>query len=323
MNYSIGCFGKLPIFSDFIRFNAANDELYALDQWFQKGIQSAKTKWGSGWEESFLKGKAWNFIFSPVGGKYFLAGVFVPNSDRSGRKYPFMIFLRVDRNEFKLPLFLAPGYFGSLWERMANLAQTGWQGLEMNELLEKVAKMDLSFPGDLKISEENYLATLRTRTMKTFWTDLLGDFNHTGKYVLDHQLRGALTPLRGTALSRLAFGLRFPIVRGREENSDIPFWFDFIRSLFHGVNEEPILFWNREESPGGRSLLAFFNQPAPNSFFYFLKPDLDEDSWFNLISENQGTIQKIMDKFPPDRKALLDREETTMEEFLIASGKFQ
>ena len=37
-----GCYGKLPIFADFIRHNYRTPEVEQLDQWFQEGIYFAR-----------------------------------------------------------------------------------------------------------------------------------------------------------------------------------------------------------------------------------------------------------------------------------------
>ena len=44
--FEVGCFGKLPIYADFIRYNASGPEIQEMDQWFQEGIHSAKDWWG-------------------------------------------------------------------------------------------------------------------------------------------------------------------------------------------------------------------------------------------------------------------------------------
>ena len=50
---SIGCFGKLPIFADFIRHRGSSKEVEAFDRWVQEGIYWSRKKLGDRWDSLF------------------------------------------------------------------------------------------------------------------------------------------------------------------------------------------------------------------------------------------------------------------------------
>ncbi|MGH9363063.1 MAG: type VI secretion system-associated protein TagF, partial [Thermoanaerobaculia bacterium] len=45
-----GCFGKLPIFADFIRHNAGGREAGQFDRWLQEGMALSQQVLGRDWE---------------------------------------------------------------------------------------------------------------------------------------------------------------------------------------------------------------------------------------------------------------------------------
>ena len=125
-----GCFGKLPIFADFIRYNATGREIGEMDQWIQKGIQLSKTRLGQNWSKDYDSSTPWNFIYRTENTKGFLLGVYLPGRDQSGRQFPFLIFIRIERSTFKLPGSLAPLLFSGFLTEAMDLAKNGWKGGE-------------------------------------------------------------------------------------------------------------------------------------------------------------------------------------------------
>jgi type VI secretion system ImpM family protein len=91
-----GCYGKLPIFADFIRHNYRTPEVEQLDQWFQEGIYFARQSLGGRWEAGYDKGPSFRFLFRPSGSAKFLIGAGAPGADKVGRRYPFAVFMHGD-----------------------------------------------------------------------------------------------------------------------------------------------------------------------------------------------------------------------------------
>ena len=114
-----GCYGKLPIFADFIRHNYRTPEVEQLDQWFQEGIYFARQSIGGRWEAGYDKGPSFRFLFRPSGSARFLIGAGTPGSDKVGRRYPFAIFLHGDCFPFERDAALLPVVFPGLNERIA------------------------------------------------------------------------------------------------------------------------------------------------------------------------------------------------------------
>lgn len=89
---SFGFFGKLPQFPDFIKYRAGAEEFVLFDDWLQKGIASAKLKLGDGWKDLYSNSNSFEFVFPTKRNDKIISGVLFPSLDKSGRRYPFIVF---------------------------------------------------------------------------------------------------------------------------------------------------------------------------------------------------------------------------------------
>jgi type VI secretion system ImpM family protein len=105
-------FGKLPQFPDFIKHRAVSDEFSILDDWLQKGIISSKLIYGNNWKEIYESSQSFEFILPVESSDKIICGVVNPGIDKSGRHFPFIVFMFFRReffNSFRigaLPLVL-------------------------------------------------------------------------------------------------------------------------------------------------------------------------------------------------------------------------
>ena len=272
----IGCFGKLPIHSDFIRQGAFGMEISAFDQWLQEGILAAQRKFGKGGGVgvSFDKIPLWNFVFCPSGESRYLAGVWMPSRDKSGRFYPFIVFAKFEKSTLSpsmVPFLLAP-----FLEEAARIAKENWVGKTVRQFLDDFSTHSFPVPSFQGKEEEAYHRYLQSESHETFWVKLLGEFNHPGRAALFRNLLN-LPPSTDSASYR--FGLKLPF--SENDLFQIPFWYDFLARLQGRAISHPTFFWS---SPGGKNAaLLFLGVPPPKSFLFFLDADREDESWVDLL----------------------------------------
>lgn len=120
-----GFFGKLPVYADFIKHNAANNEIQVLDSWIQEGLALAKIKYKEDWKNYYQNCPGLNFIYPYTGTENLIIGLMTTSSDKSGRSYPFIIFSIIKKNNLRdfpnhiLPLTLSQ-MFSSFREFLNN-----------------------------------------------------------------------------------------------------------------------------------------------------------------------------------------------------------
>ena len=318
---SIGCFGKLPIHPDFIRYQATGTEIQALDQWFQEGIHFAKTRFGSAWSREFQEGGPWNFVFQTGEGKQFLVGSYRPSRDEGGRQYPFFLFLSVDRPSFPFPVYLSPLFFSSFLETSDELVQTGWTGLDMKGFISRIAETPFNLP-DFGSIEKDYRDYLDQSTTGGFWSGLLGNFGNVGKVQIVQNLMEILEPLHQNPTAKFSYGLGFPNLSKGDPSRvyDIPLWCRLMEQIVRREIDPAAIFWSRGSQKAAPQSMIFLQKPSTRNLMFLLQPGREEDSLFKLTSENERDIERVMKKISPDGKALLDQDNLSLSTFLEKIG---
>ncbi|NOY85499.1 MAG: type VI secretion system-associated protein TagF [Nitrospirae bacterium] len=320
------CFGKLPIHADFIRFQTAGDEIRALDRWFQEGIHLAKSRLGNQWPSIFRDATSWRFVFQTASSPSLLVGVFMPSYDRSGRSYPFFLFLRVDKKTFGGPEYFAPLCFSHFLDEAEDILKTAWHEVELKTFLGRLQDFRVSEARDLGVIQKAYLQNLSEETGRQFWSQFFGDFKAIKKYQLNRNLIEMLQAMRGRSADAMRFGLKFPLVpedrlHAGEEAYDIPFWFDFV-SRFLNLGHNTVFFWRRDPLSASPAMLSFFSPPSAKHFLALLQPEQNNDAWFNLVSEDSIVDrEEVFEGLKTEQKALLENETLSMADFLAALEK--
>ena len=319
---SLGCYGKLPLSPEFIRYNANSLEVQALDQWFQEGLHQAKSRIGSNWSTEYLKSGPWNFLFAPEGGSHFLIGVLMPSKDQAGREFPLFMFLRLPAAPFRGRTWLAP-LGADVFLRHANQQiHQEWKGLELSQFRNSLDAWTIPSLDEIQSAGQVYEEYLRTQTMERFWKDLLGNFHHPVKYFLDEALRMCFKPIRKHLSKGLAWGLKFPLLESAEtETFDLPYWLDLSARLLGSEDIPLLLLWHRRPLSGRSCLMAAFGKPLASLVIFLIRQGEADKAWYDLAPESLGEDDARRKSVDPTRREILDNGCISMERFLIEIGE--
>jgi type VI secretion system protein ImpM len=276
--YPAGCLGKLPTFADFVRYNATARETLAFDQWIQHGLYYAQQCLRTEWDASLEDAPALNFLFWPENSGRFLVGHLRPSKDRSGRRYPFVVSLIVDRFRYGAArAHLVPIVFASFLERAGQFVDLAMQGLDAREIPERVEA--LSMPVELESGEEEYRRFLHGTTVRAFCSEIPGPCDGQGRHALIENLADVLLPFRQRPIVRLFLGLRFPLsVISSRSCLEASFWLDASVRMIKQRDVTPLLFWTTGGSGSGGTAHLFFRPPSPKAFVNLIKPELESDT---------------------------------------------
>ena len=125
------CFGKLPIHGDFIRHQVPAAEIEIFDQWIQGGLLSARSAVGTGWEQEFDSIPPSRFLYNAPQTGRVMAGVFTASQDRTGRRFPFLVFTLLDPRTLGTNVTLLPTYLAAFMDRAEEAATQGWRGKDL------------------------------------------------------------------------------------------------------------------------------------------------------------------------------------------------
>jgi type VI secretion system ImpM family protein len=90
------CFGKLPIAGDFLRGDGAAPEFRELDDWIQHGSYESQQRIRNDWQQRFDALPRAKFLWTNGQGVV-LAGFWQSSRDSVGRRYPFLLGVRIEK----------------------------------------------------------------------------------------------------------------------------------------------------------------------------------------------------------------------------------
>ncbi len=296
------CYGKLPIFADFIRHNARIPEMESLDIWFQEGITVARQTLGRGWDDEFAGSPPAKFLFvSPTTGRV-TVGVIVPGVDKAGRRYPFLIFQVPEVSATGRETALVPLVFADFQKQAFDLALEGWKGLDMKAYLPKVDAV--ATRGSLDQARRTYIDFLTGKTAGDFWKTLFGAFEDPRKYLLAFNLLSLLAPMRN-GQTRVPTALRFPMAPDFEAAA----WLDLTLRFAGRAALPPIFLWSSVAAT------ILFNDLNPKYYAPLLKPERKVEFVCDLAADGMQTAG-YLDKAKAKFGMLLDDPSLPVREML-------
>ncbi len=276
--FEIGCFGKLPICDEFIRYNADMQELSFLDQWLQEGMNQFKSHNDKMWDTYYSEIPPYYFLLHLKGSRRYFLGLFVSSQDKGGRRYPFIVFVSINFRKFNYNLIFVPLIFGSFLRAAESLVLNGWKNSDKDQFLRQVKDLNLQLPSDPKNYQDALINYFNTKTNKDLWVSLFGTFEDPRKHLVFQNLVQALMPLRQRNIQKFSLGLMFPIAsHDGIEAYNISFWLYFVGRLLGRALTSPVLFWNKETVHFGPRMLLFLQPPVPDSFSYLIKADSEDE----------------------------------------------
>ncbi|MGH7601379.1 MAG: type VI secretion system-associated protein TagF, partial [bacterium] len=289
---SVGCFGKLPHFGDFVKHNAGNREMQAFDQWLQQGILAGKAQVREGWNSAYNRAPAYHFLFHSEGAERLLVGIFQPSQDKSERKYPFFVSVLLGRAHLEKDwLSLIPVIFTPFFTQTRQFIQDARKGTTMPEIVSHTENLRLAFGGALEHEADRHRDYLAATTSESFWQQLFGNFNDPRKYLLFKNLNEILQPFRQGDPSHLTLGLRFPLgTNEKATGHDAAFWQQVCMRLLRYPGIVPVAFWTVPEVGKNAHLFLFFRPPAAKNFVQLVQPDLPSDIVCELEEEGKDKI---------------------------------
>ena len=199
----VGYYGKLPASLEFLRQNPGGAVIDGLDQWAREGIVYTKSRLRQDWESASDDAGIWNFLCAPAEGKDIVVGVCMPSRDQARREFPFFIFVRIDRDNFKTQLTLIPRAFASFLSLARDVLQALAGCTDLQECRHRLQSLQVPAQIDAGCVQQAYDEALKTCTMDQFWSQIQSGQDDRIKPWVERNLRDSLMPLRGQASRRL------------------------------------------------------------------------------------------------------------------------
>ncbi len=298
-NPIFGYFGKLPVFNDFIKYNAGNNEILVLDKWLQEGIILAKQKLKSVWKTVYKNSLPLRFFYPFAGIDKFISGIIFPGSDKSDRDFPFIIFFIFKKDIIdNVPFYLLPLQFNNELNSFESIYNEVNVNTSLENLNEHINRLSSSFPEETLI--EKYQIFIDDLTQSDFWERIF-DLNKEKKYRL---INNIFHP--DIKNSRVALRLNF-----YSDDRDNVFDICFLLNILAVSKNEfflPAIFWTKDID-NNNCLYIFPSKPNPSNYLDIIFSSEDSDRMFKLEEESPREDFSSI-------KALLNNKEGKLKELL-------
>jgi type VI secretion system protein ImpM len=307
---TVGYFGKLPDHADFVKFNAARQELLLIDKWLQDGISIAKSKLKNDWKEVYENTPVFNFIYPYTGTKNLTLGTLYPSHDKSGRNFPFLIFDLIGRSYYQSQ----PAHILLMnFHRKLNSFDDYFDGKQDSGSLSNLNNVNLNNVIDSTIKND-FNKFLNEKTMEKFWEDTLGSIEDLQKYSILNNLYQNLAHLKSSSSIIISFGIKITF---QKVQNNFEFYLGFFLQLILTIiNKQfliPSIFWTKNTN-SSNIIYIFFNRPTPFNFLDLLY--VNENSDRVLIANKYETEEKLFESIASNLKLLLDKNDLKLLQFL-------
>lgn len=298
-----GCYGKLPIHGDFIRHRAGDPEIDALDQWLQTGILKGRQEAGAAFDAAWDATPPARFVYRSPRSKRIFAGVLTASVDKAGRRFPFIVFARLDVKPGEIEPSLVPLLVADFLARAKEVAVSGWAGKDLKGVQGLID--GLGRPLDVGASKRACLSYVTDTAAEGFWGALFGAPADPRKYLLAHNLAEILTP---KAVPKYA--LRLPRAGGGE--AEVSFWLELARRL----NKNPELPTLTAWTDAGLTLLL--DDLAAKYFMPVLWPERESEFLYPLGGNGAMPASETRMRIAKERYgATLDDPSITLSALLL------
>ncbi|MBN4055083.1 type VI secretion system-associated protein TagF, partial [Acidimicrobium ferrooxidans] len=264
-NLQVGCYGKLPIETEFIKHRADQPELALLDRWFQEGIWSASQRVGQQWDQTFDAQPPVRIFYQPPTTSRLLIGALRASADRVGRRYPFLICTTLEARA-PGPARDVPGYFEAFLDEALETATDGWQEAALPGLRQRVEELGFSLQaGELTQQVNQHLSG---KTAGELFAD-----QTLAPRVLQNLL--ALEPGKQPELA-----LRFPPTHCA---ADLAFWLGLTGRLL-GRAMPTLMLWHYPGGPTDAVLTCHYGALVPEDYLALFWPQYRSDRVLDLAA---------------------------------------
>ncbi len=283
----VGCFGKLPIRADFIKYNVTQREVLVVDQWVQQGhALFSRRALGSDELEGDVSSpepRVFHGVFAGSSEDRTVLVTFTPSRDRSGRRYPFVVFNVAQPYWLALrPAGIAPAY-DAFFRGAGELCRQRWRNEPFATLTGCIDSLRglsvLSNPEQMAAMELSLLQDTSVQCL----LDILRPDADTRAAVLHAFIELMRLVARRTPL-RVNWGIGLPLARDAASLATLVFWLRLVDGVLGNGHWRPTYFWTSSPGSAGR-LVVFFRPVAAAFLVQCMEPSVRDSNVLDVESE--------------------------------------
>jgi type VI secretion system ImpM family protein len=165
---SVGCFGKLPFWPEYLEARVNFETSNGLKQWLHLGREDARMADESGGGKDAERSTPLRILLSMSGSPDLLAAVLRPSKGRGGRHFPFAVFVHFPRKAYGKHFPLIPMALSGVWEEL----EDAWEALASlashDAFTEMLQSLEVQPPTPLRDVRNAYEAQMREQASGLF-----------------------------------------------------------------------------------------------------------------------------------------------------------
>lgn len=296
----VGCFGKLPIYDEFIRYNVSGRAVLDLDEWIQQGF-SQHTRYVRARAQKSEKYKStYNFVFAgSVDRPGTIIGSMMGSHDKCGRQYPFLLFKLLSHKITDALSSTLPCAHKEFFDNAENLCSTDWSLHPISMLKKRVQtlnhKRDCATRSQMMESE---ISALQTLGRDQFWRETLRDYVVESASSCTEAMRELLlTVVRKTPL-RTSWGIEIPLPSNEQTHVYVSFWVRAAEAMLGGMGWRPHYIWGDTQNKEKQYLYLFFRPISPIFFSHLMGIRTENGVLISLLHESmeQKNVSEVAKK---------------------------
>ncbi|MCU7843206.1 MAG: type VI secretion system-associated protein TagF [Candidatus Thiodiazotropha sp. (ex Monitilora ramsayi)] len=285
-----GCFGKLPIYDEFIRYNVKGRSILELDEWIQQGFSHHSRALQTGLRKPELHSYTYHFVFTGSGESHSsVIGTMMGSRDKSGRQYPFILFKMLSSQDTAALSSTLPCAYRTFFDSALNVCCTDWSLQPINMLKKRVEVLNATGNSiSRRYLMESEINALQAITKEEFWRDMLGESARDYAPVYMEIMKELLDTVVRKSPLRTSWGIEIPLPANERTHIHVSFWVRAADAVLGSWGWRPHYIWGDIKDGGQQSLYLFFRPISPIFLTHLLGHRVDNGVLINLEQECKG-----------------------------------
>jgi type VI secretion system protein ImpM len=296
----VGCFGKLPIYDEFIRHNVNARSVLELDEWVQQGYFHHSKSLQTTADQLGLQNYTYHFVFTGSGeSPSSVIGAMMGSHDKCGRQYPFVLFKMLPNQYTESLSSSLPCAYQAFFDNAINLCSTDWSLQPINMLKKRVDALNvMKEPISRAYLMESEIIALDAIRRDDFWREMLGDDAKDKAPVYIEVMKDLLATVVRKLPLRTSWGIEIPLPANERTHVHVSFWVRVAETMLGCRGWRPHYIWGDVNDPVNQSLYLFFRPVTPIFFSHLLGRRADNGILINLRNEckNQNQVSEMARK---------------------------
>lgn len=251
--FPLSCYGKLPIYKDYISLEVGKGAGEAFKEWLDKGFG---TDWGESGGQHATLSHPHRILFAPENQKDIAIATIWSSSDEGGlRKFPFAFFVSLPKKTVTQLGDRSITRLTPIWEQLESqyLSLDGIPGI--TEFYDSFRKSSVNMPMQDDSGDSGDAASQRDAiTVRQIGAGLFGENFQAGWANILNRLGDAIAYGRKTAGKGGGMALRLPLAASVDVPLQIEMWLQFVNNNLGGKMNTPTVLFPQ----GGREENAAF-----------------------------------------------------------------